>query len=87
MKDLAEQGGVVAPTGEPGSILMFHCNLVHASPPNISPWNRTIVYLSLCRVDNHIRRFKRKDWIAHRDFTPIAPLSDDCLNELAAETV
>jgi ectoine hydroxylase len=58
---------------------------VHASPPNISPWDRVIVYLSLCAVSNHIRRFKRKEWIAHRDFTPIEPLSDDCLEKLAAE--
>lgn len=79
---LAEQGGIVAPTGPAGSMLMFHSNLVHASPSNISPWNRTIVYLSLCEVSNHIRQFKRKEWIAHRDFTPIEPLSDDCLDEL-----
>ncbi|GAB4360284.1 MAG: phytanoyl-CoA dioxygenase family protein [Kiloniellaceae bacterium] len=81
---LAEEGGVVAPTGPAGSMLMFHGNLVHASPPNISPWGRTIVYLSLCHVDNHIRRFKRPEWVAHRDFTPIEPLADDCLSELAA---
>lgn len=76
---LADEGGLVAPTGPAGSMLMFHGNLVHASPPNISPWGRTIVYLSLCHVDNHIRRFKRPEWIAHRDFTPIKPLADDCL--------
>ncbi len=81
---LAEDGGLVAPTGPAGSVLMFHCNLVHASPPNISPFGRTIVYLSLCHVDNHIRRFKRAEWIAHRDFTPIACLPDDCLSELTA---
>ena len=79
---LADEGGLVAPLGPAGSMLMFHGNLVHASPPNISPWHRTIVYLSLCEVSNHIRRFKRAAWIAHRDFTPIEPLSDDCLLEL-----
>jgi len=36
-------------------------------------------YISLCHVDNHIRRFKRPEWIAHRDFTPIECLADDCL--------
>ncbi len=81
--ELAERGGMVAPKGPAGSVLLFHCNLVHASPPNISPWSRTIVYLSLCHVENHIRRFKRAEWIAHRDFTPIEPLSDDCLAALA----
>src|SRR5258708_8396763 len=28
---LVQQGGIVAPTGKPGSVLMFHGNLVHAS--------------------------------------------------------
>lgn len=79
---LAKEGGVVAPLGPAGSMLLFHGNLVHASPANISPFNRTIVYLSLCAVSNHIRQFKRKEWIAHRDFTPIEPLADDCLDEL-----
>jgi len=79
---LANEGGCVAPTGAPGSVIMFHGNLVHASPPNISPFPRTIVYLSLCHVDNHIRAFKRPEWIAHRDFTPIRALADDCLTDL-----
>lgn len=79
---LAERGGCVAPTGPAGSMLVFSSLLVHASPPNISPFGRTIVYLSLCHVDNHIRQFKRPEWIAHRDFAPIEPLEDDCLNEL-----
>jgi ectoine hydroxylase len=30
-------------------------------------------------VDNHIRRFKRPEWIAHRDFSAIEALPDDCL--------
>ncbi len=85
IRRLADAGGIVAPTGPPGSVLMFHCNLVHASPPNISPWPRTIVYLSLCEVNNHIRQFKRPEWVAHRDFAPIIPLADNCLSDLAAE--
>jgi ectoine hydroxylase len=72
-------GGLVAPKGPAGSLLMFHSCLVHASTSNLSPWNRVSVYLSLCAVQNHIRRFKRPGYIAHRDFTPIAPLPDDCL--------
>ncbi len=80
---LAAEVGLVAPKGPKGSVLMFHCNLVHASPGNISPYSRTIVYLSLCEVGNHIRQFKRPEWIAHRDFEPIKSLTDDCLLALA----
>ena len=83
---LADAGGLVAPTGRAGGVLMFHSNLVHASPPNISPWSRVIVYLSLCEVSNHIRKFQRAEWIAHRDFTPIEPLADDCLARLVKES-
>jgi ectoine hydroxylase len=79
---LVDEGGIIAPKGKAGSAMLFHCNLVHASPSNMSPHDRTIVYLSLCHVDNHIRRFKRAEWIAHRDFAPIESLDDDCLKTL-----
>jgi len=76
---LVERGGIVAPKGPPGSMILFHGCLVHASTSNLSPWNRVSVYLSLCAVSNHIRRFKRPGYIAHRDFAPIRCLPDDCL--------
>jgi ectoine hydroxylase len=74
-----KNGGIVSPKGPAGSMILFHSCLVHASTSNLSPWNRVSVYLSLCAVSNHIRRFKRPEYIAHRDFTPIATLPDDCL--------
>src|SRR6266705_2729381 len=76
---LVARGGIVAPKGPAGSMILFHSCLVHASTSNLSPWNRVSVYLSLCAVSNHIRRFKRPEYIAHRDFTPIECLPDDCL--------
>src|SRR5947208_6383713 len=82
---LCAEGGIVAPTGKPGSALMFHGNMVHASPPNITPYPRKIVYLTLCAVSNHITKFNRPEWIAHRDFTPIAPVNDDALLDFAQQ--
>ncbi|HTS23499.1 MAG TPA: phytanoyl-CoA dioxygenase family protein [Casimicrobiaceae bacterium] len=76
---LVKRGGIVAPKGPAGSMILFHSCLVHASSSNLSPWNRVSVYLSLCAVSNHIRRFKRPEFIAHRDFSPIECLPDDCL--------
>ena len=76
---LVARGGIVAPKGPAGSMILFHSCLVHASTSNLSPWNRVAVYLSLCAVSNHIRCFKRPEYIAHRDFTPIECLPDDCL--------
>ena len=72
-------GGIISPKGPPGSMMLFHGCLLHASSSNLSPWNRNTCYLSLCAVSNHIRRFKRPEYIAHRDFTPIECLPDDCL--------
>ena len=76
---LVKHGGIVAPKGPAGSMILFHSCLVHASSSNLSPWNRISVYLSLCAVSNRIRRFKRAEYIAHRDFRPIECLPDDCL--------
>ena len=76
-----EPGGIVSPTGPAGSMILFHSCLVHASGSNLSPHHRVAVYLSLCAVSNHIRRHQRPEYIAHRDFTPIACLPDDCLRE------
>lgn len=73
------QGGIVSPKGPAGSMILFHSCLVHASGSNLSPFNRVAVYLSLCAVSNHIRRHKRPEYIAHRNFTPIEMLPDDCL--------
>jgi ectoine hydroxylase len=72
-------GGIVSPKGPAGSMILFHSCLVHASGSNLSPFNRVAVYLSLCAASNHIRRHKRPEYIAHRDFTPIEMLPDDCL--------
>ncbi|MBL8836843.1 MAG: phytanoyl-CoA dioxygenase family protein [Alphaproteobacteria bacterium] len=83
---LVDEGGIVAPKGPAGSVLMFHGNIVHASGSNLTPWSRWIVYLSLNRCDNAIRRFKRPNWIAHRDFTPLEALGDDCLRQLARQS-
>ena len=74
-----KEGGIVSPKGPAGSMILFHSCLVHASGSNLSPFDRVSVYLSLCAVSNHIRRHKRPEYIAHRDFTPISCLPDDCL--------
>ena len=80
---LVDVGGIVAPTGKPGGVLMFHGNLVHGSAGNITPYPRKIVYLTLNAVSNYIRTPTRPEWIAHRDFTPIVPVGDDALLQYA----
>ncbi len=79
VRRLVDAGGIVAPTGKPGGVLLFHGNLVHGSAGNITPYPRKIVYLTLNSVSNYIRTPTRPEWIAHQDFTPIAPVADDSL--------
>ena len=80
---LVKEGGIVAPTGKAGGMLMFHGNLVHGSAGNITPYPRKIVYLTLNAVSNYIRNPTRPEYIAHRDFTPIETVADDALVRLA----
>src|ERR1043166_2342879 len=40
IRKLVERGGLVAPKGPAGSMILFHGCLVHASTSNLSPWNR-----------------------------------------------
>src|SRR5260221_1773979 len=61
--NLVEQGGIVAPKGPAGSMILFHGCLVHASTSNLSPWNRVAVYLRLCACSNHLPPFKRPQYI------------------------
>ena len=51
----------------------------------MTPYPRKIVYLTLCAVSNHITKFNRPEWIAHRDFSPIAALEDDTLRQLVRD--
>lgn len=85
VESLVEQGGLIAPTGKPGGVLMFHGNLVHGSSGNITPFPRKIVYLTLNAVSNYIRKPTREEWIAHQDFTPIKSCTDDALSHYAKE--
>jgi len=80
---LYDNGGMVVPTGKPGSVLMFHGNLVHGSAGNITPLPRKIVYLTLNACSNYIRKPTRAEWIAHQDFAPIVPCEDDALLQYA----
>ncbi len=51
---LVEQGEIVAPTGGPGSAVMFDCNTMHASVSNLSPYPRTNLFLVFNSVENQL---------------------------------
>ncbi len=83
VESLVKAGGIIQPVGKPGSMLMFHGNLVHGSAGNITPFPRRIVYLTLNAVSNQIRKPTRATWIAHQDFAPIQAGGDDDLLNFA----
>lgn len=80
---LVEEGGIEPLLGEAGSTIFMNCNLVHGSTGNISPYARTIVYINVNSVENAATRFGRPRYFANPDFTPLAPLGDDCLATLS----
>ena len=47
------------------------------------PMSRRIVYLTLNAVSNHNKKHTRPEWIAHQDFAPIVPVTDDALAQYA----
>ena len=80
--ELINGHGLVAPKGTAGSGLFFHGCTVHGSAPNMSPWRRNMLFASLNRVDNTIRRPTRPEYLALQDFSVLKALDDDCLQRL-----
>lgn len=73
---IARDNGVVPIKARAGSVLMFDCNLAHASPPNLSPSDRSIALFTYNRCDNAPPEsgLHRPDFLVARDVQPIVPL-------------
>ena len=69
--DLVARGGIVSATGPAGTALVFGDSLVHASPNNMSPWDRPIFSVIYNPVSNALTRHRRPDYIHHRDTRPV----------------
>ena len=79
VREIANKRGMVSATGKPGTVLIFHDTLLHGSPNNMSPWDRSIFSLIVNPVSNAYTHPTRPDHKHHRDLTPIEPVADDCL--------
>ena len=71
--------GIVSATGGRGTGLIFFDTLVHGSPNNMSPWDRSIFSLILNPVSNAYTKETRPDFKHHRNLDDVNPLADDCL--------
>jgi ectoine hydroxylase len=81
---LADRGGIVAPKGPAGSVLLFECNTMHGSNGNISPYPRSNVFLVYNAVANALvdpfqAEQPRPEFVASRDFAPITPVGSESL--------
>lgn len=72
-------GDPVAITGRPGTVVLFHPNLVHGSGHNMSRYSRWHIYTVYNRVANRppIRANARPEWVVARDTSPVWTCSDD----------
>ncbi len=52
LRALVDAGGIEAPKGRAGSLLLFECNTLHASNANMSPWPRSNLFFVYNSVDN-----------------------------------
>ncbi len=78
---LVQEGGIVAPTGRAGSVLLFDCNTMHGSAGNISPWPRSNFFCVYNSMANMLEppfggMEPRPDFIACRQAAAISPCKD-----------
>ncbi|WP_375593971.1 phytanoyl-CoA dioxygenase family protein [Algihabitans albus] len=82
---LADDSPIRALEGPAGSVAFLHCNIVHGSAPNISPYRRAIWYVNYSAVGNAATGSERPWYQNNRDFTALTSLDDDCLRDLSAQ--
>ena len=81
LAELAHRHGIVAPTGPPGSVVIFDCNIMHGSNGNITPFPRANAFLVYNALSNRLCapfgvEKPRPEFIAARgELQPIVPVS------------
>lgn len=90
LAELADKHGIVAPTGKPGSVVIFDCNIMHGSNGNITPFPRANAFLVYNAVSNRLAApfgvdRPRPDFIAARgEPEAIMPVSGPLMQEVPA---
>ncbi|MHC5762949.1 phytanoyl-CoA dioxygenase family protein, partial [Nostoc sp.] len=79
--DLVMKYGIYSIKASAGSVLLFDSNIVHASPSNISPFDRAVVIVTYNSIENIPLPVAnpRPDFLVSRDYRPVEPLSEDAL--------
>ena len=55
LAELAHEHGIAAPTGKPGLVVIFDCNIMHGSNGNITPFPRANAFLVYNAVSNRLK--------------------------------
>ncbi|WP_417547245.1 ectoine hydroxylase [Marinobacter segnicrescens] len=80
---MADAGGIKAPTGPAGSLIIFECNTLHASNANMSPWPRSNLFFVFNSVENQLvepfcGNKPRPDFLGNRTNTrALQPVRED----------
>ena len=82
LAELAHRHGIAAPTGSPGTVIVFDCNIMHGSNGNITPFPRSNAFFVFNAVSNALvapfaAAKSRPDFIAARKAKPISPVSGE----------
>jgi hypothetical protein len=83
------RSGIAAPKGPAGSVLLFDANLLHASPTNLSPFDRALCIVTYNSVQNVPRphgREPRPAFLVARDHRAVAPATNDVLERWRTRT-
>jgi len=83
LAELVRQYGMASVKGPRGTVVIFHGRILHSSPPNLSPFPRTVLFTRYNSVDNALRPMAnpRPEWLACRDPRPLTPLDRPFLAE------
>ncbi|MCP1726905.1 ectoine hydroxylase [Natronospira proteinivora] len=91
LAQLASKGSIQAPKGPAGSLLLFECNVLHASNENMSPWPRSNLFFVYNSVDNKLDEpyaapVRRPEFLGARKNTKPLAMHDE-FPELAGQGV
>lgn len=85
---IAEHGEPVPIIGKPGSLVVFDCNLLHASGHNLSAQDRWQAYFSFNKVANRPVDVEnpRPDYVRSRNWTPLETVPDNAITAATLAT-
>ena len=83
LTEMADRDGIVPLMGPAGTVAFIHCNLVHGSAGNVSPWPRAIMYLNYNAASNSATQQRRAWHHDNPDKTPLLAIDDGALQDLA----